>query len=344
MELIFQKIWVIWVLALVATSYINHHVFFNGLGGNLSSNPIVGNTSSFESKNGGGRWQVDFQAQWKNGVEKWKPAGVVMSLWSQNRWLEDENFPLKDAFLSSTILLSGRASFFRLDPSIAGNLSRGWCCAKTLWNLWFLWGCKCGRTWFFFPFPCKRFLCFSTENVICTNPPQLMTSFTKTTPLCGTFFWRRVELSPGSVFVFENADRHDGLILKIPCKTPDLRFKKNYKSWTTLAMWGKKNTWKNHLFSSPKKNWFWERYWNVMTTFLYIKRQLFRVFFGSPIFPCPKKVATSNFQIQNSHHGGSRERAQERTCLDIETNIRVDGSEIQGQPPGKYLDPVSNGR
>lgn len=84
--------------------------------------PIVGNTTSLNPKNGG-RWQVDFQAQWKNGVEKWKPEGWLCSCEAKiDGWKTILSF--WDAFLSSTILLSGRVSFFRLDPSIAGNLSK----------------------------------------------------------------------------------------------------------------------------------------------------------------------------------------------------------------------------
>ena len=46
------------------------------------------------------------------------------------------------------MLVSGRLSFFRLDLSSAGNLSK-----REMWQ------CKCGRT-LFFVLSCKRFLCF----------------------------------------------------------------------------------------------------------------------------------------------------------------------------------------
>lgn len=133
-----------------------------------------------------------------------------------------------------------------------------------------------------------------------------MTSFTKTRPLCGTFFWRRVELSPGSVFVLENADRHGGLILKIPCKTPKIVvLKKSTNPGLPLAMWDQKHLKKSSFFFTKKKKLILRTILKRdFSTFLYIKSQLFYGFFwGHPIFSLPQKVATSaNFQIQNSHH------------------------------------------
>ena len=238
--------------------------------------PIVGNTTSFESKKW---WQV---AGWlpgamkKMGVEKWK-KGVVVSLWSQNRWLEDDNFPFERCLLVKCYVTFREGKFFSSRPKNCRKpFKEGGVVQKLREICGVCGGANVAAHGFFSHFLAKDFFVFLQKTVICTNPPQLMTSFTKTTPLCGTFFWRRVELSPGSVFVLENVDRHGGLILKIPCKAPELWFKKRESTnpGLPLAMRGKKHLKISSFFFTQKKTHF-ENDWNVMTTFLYIKSQLF---------------------------------------------------------------------
>lgn len=180
--------------------------------------PIVGNTTSFESKKW---WQV---ADWLPGaMKKWG------SLWSQNWWLEDDNFPFERCLLV-TMLLSGRASFFSSRPKNCRKPFKEGGVVQKLCEICGVCGGANVAAHGFFSislqkislfFYRKRHLYKSTAANDILHKDKATLWHILLAP-GGTEPW--IQKKGWNSFVLENADRHGGLILKIPCKAPEWWF------------------------------------------------------------------------------------------------------------------------
>ena len=108
--------------SLVATSCINHHLFFNGLGGNLSSSNCWETPPVLNQKMvAGGR--LTSRRNEKMGLESGNRGGGCV-LVKPKLMVGRRYFPFGMPSCQVLCYFQGGQVFFRLDPSIAGNLSK----------------------------------------------------------------------------------------------------------------------------------------------------------------------------------------------------------------------------